>query len=289
MSKKYFVLNEGKSVLSKKEINSIENGHSDILIKGYSRNRELTKKRILNEQLPLKHVFGRIIIKIDLDYKNTHTFESGVTIYRGRQFNDLNRRITEPVNAIVVDAEYIPKGVEILVHPNSIHDSNRIFNYGSTSIEQGNSVRYYSIEETSAFLFREGDTWKPLKGFATGLRVFEPYKGSLVEIAPTQLKNILYITSGEFTGKCVCTLRAADYEIIFQDVNGREGRIIRVRHFEEDCRLWDVNIKKYKISIVCGNPKNREEIIYVDHPLTNNVNKGQLLIGLSASDCKKHL
>ncbi len=34
-----------------------------------------------------------------------------------------------------------------------------------------------------------------------------------------------------FAGKVVATLKAVDYEVIFQDTNGRENRIIRFRPF----------------------------------------------------------
>jgi hypothetical protein len=219
----------------------------------------------------LKHVEGRIIASVDLQYKNWHTFSSGLKIRRERQYNELNRRITEPVNAIVIDAENIPVGSEILFHPNEIHDSNRIFNNEKLSgDETASSVKYYSLNEGQCFIWRENSesAWKPIKGFATGLRVFNPYFGAIQGILPEQIKNVLYITSGEYAGQICHTLKACDYEIIFQDSNGREGRIIRLRHYE-------------------GEYHDREEIIMVRHDLTNKLNNGELLIGLSPSDCKK--
>lgn len=267
MNKKYFILDNTKKKLSKETIEKIRIDE-EITLSGSSKNYlNNSKERMLNENVPLKHVDGRIIIKVDVDAKDVHTFANGVQIYRGRRFNNLNVRETNPVNAFVVDAEYIPKGVEILVHPNSIHDSNRIFNYGSSSIELGNSVRYYSIEEASAFLFRDGEQWNPLKGFATGLRVFKPYEGSIIGIPPTKIENVLYITSGEFLGSVVHTLRACDYEIIFIGTDGTEQRIIRCRHYENEAH-------------------DREEIIIVRNDLTKLVKTGNLLIGLSENDCK---
>jgi hypothetical protein len=102
----------------------------------------------------------------------------------------------------------------------------------------------------------------PLKGFATGLRVFIPYKGVIEGIPNEQIKNVLYITSGEFKGKVVHTLKACDYEIIFIGTKGVEERIIRCRHFEDECN-------------------EREEIVCVDQYLTDKVNKAELLIGIS--------
>lgn len=268
MNKKFFVIDETINPLSKESIQAIEKDRTEVLNKGYQKNRVVTKERFAEEDINLKYVDGRIIIKIDLDYKNQHTFESGQQIYIGRQFNNLNRRETEPVNAWVVDAEYIEKGSEILIHPNSICDANKICNYASVSVEEANSLRYYSIEENSAFLFREGENWKPLKNFATALRVFKPYSGKIEGILPEQIKNVLYLTSGEFEGQICHTVKSADYEIIFQGTNGREQRQIRCRHYE-------------------GFDHDREELIMIRHDLTKELKKGNLLIGLSPEDCKK--
>jgi hypothetical protein len=265
---KHFLINPKKENLSKEIGESIKKSEADTLRNAADNYRKLSNERIESEEIPLKHVEGRIIIKIDIDSKDIHTLEDGTQIYRGRRFNNLNVRETSPVNAWVVDAEYISKGSEILVHPNSIHDSNRIFNYGSSGIEQGNSVRYYSIEEPSAFLFREGTEWKPLKGFATGLRIFEPYKGIITGIPPKKIENVLYICSGEYSGKAAQTLKACDYEIVFTGISGREERIIRCRHYE-------------------GYDHDREEIIIERNDLTKKINNGQLLIGLSENDAKK--
>lgn len=267
MNKKYFVLNEKLTPLSQEDIATIEKSKSDSLKVGYEKNRCTTKERLSKEEYSFRHTDGRIIISIDLDYKNSHTFEDGTKIYVGRQFNNLNRRETEPVNATVVDSEYVPKGVEILIHPNSIHDSNRIFGYDKRGVEDGNALRYYSIEETSAFVYREEKEWKPLRNFCTALRVFKPYTGSIKGILPEVLKNVLYITSGEYKGLCVHTLKACDYCIIFMDANGRESRVIRCRHYENEYH-------------------DREELICIDYSLTEKVNKGELLIGLSPTDCK---
>lgn len=268
MNKKFFVIDESVKSLSKNEVALIEKNKNEVFSSEAKIKSSLTRDRFINEQINLKHVEGRIIIKIDIDYKNSHTFQDGTKIYRGRQFNNLNRRDTEPVNAWVVDSEYIPKGAEILIHPNAISDTNKIEGYGSVGLEGGNSIRYYSIEEISAFLWRENsEKWKPLKGFAIALRVFEPYKGALSGIEPKQIDNVLYIQTGEYKGKVSHTVKASDYEIIFQNEHGREERLIRCRHYENEYR-------------------DREELIAIDYSLTNKVNNGELLIGLSPTDWK---
>ncbi len=56
----------------------------------------------------LKHTEGRIIVSVDIEAKNYHTFAGGIVIRRERQFDNLNRRETEPVNGFVISAKYIP-------------------------------------------------------------------------------------------------------------------------------------------------------------------------------------
>jgi len=97
--------------------------------------------------------------------------------------------------------------------------------------------------------------------------VFEPYKGPIVGIEPKQIKNVLYITSGELKGKVVHTLKACDYEVIFMGNNGYEERIIRCRHFENEIN-------------------EREEIIAIDPILTKKTLKSELLVGISPKDAK---
>jgi hypothetical protein len=219
--------------------------------------------------MSLKHTHGRVVVKVDMNYKDSHRFEDGTEIKLVRRVNNFDRKHTEPVNAIVMSSENIPEGAEILIHHNSLTDENRIFNYKPLSgSDIASDIKYFSIPELQAYIWKmpDGD-WQPIKGFATGLRVFEPYKGFIQGIPPKKLNNILYITSGEYKGQCVMTLKASDYEVIFQD-NGRERRIIRLRHFENE-------------------PEHeREEIILVHHNFTKKVNKGELLIGLTPSDAK---
>lgn len=220
----------------------------------------------------LKAVEGRVIVSVDLEGKNSHTFEDGTKIRLERQWNNLNRRETHPVNAIVIDGVGVKKGSQILIHPNMTHDSNKIFNYSSLSGEvEGSDVKYFSVpvEQCYAWLDEEdNNTWKPLPNFEFGLRVYKPYEGTLEGIEPTYLKDVLYVTTGEFKGLVAHTLKACDYEIIFQGIHGREERIIRFRHFSDQ-------------------EHEREEIIAIDHHLTKDIEEGKLLIGLSPTTAKK--
>lgn len=218
----------------------------------------------------IKNAPNRVIVSVDMEKKNQHTFADGTTIRLERQYNNLNRRETEPVNAIVISSDSIPAGSEIIIHHNATHPTYQIFNYGVLSGEQTASpLKYFSVLEEHCFLYREqgSDQWLPCNNFVTGLRVFKPYEGSLVGIEPASVKNKLYVTSGYLKGKVVSTLIAADYEMVFQGLDGREQRIIRCRHYKDEINA-------------------REEIVGIDNYSTNLLNLGKLLVGLTPTDAK---
>ena len=218
----------------------------------------------------LKHVEGRLIVSVDLEGKNWHTFESGQKIRLERQYNNLNLRETAPVNAIVISGANIPKGSEILIHHNAPSDTNRIHNYSKLSgKETGSDIKHYSIPEEQCFLWKDvNNTWQPIQPYQTALRVFKPYTGILQGIDPIVLKNTLYCTSGEFKGKVVYTLEACDYQIVFQDINGQEGNVIRFRPNGDE-------------------KSNREpEAVAIRNDITNKVNNGEYLVGITTKDAK---
>lgn len=212
----------------------------------------------------------RIFIVCNLNYKDSHTFEGGETISLQRKFDNFNRRHTQPVNAIVIHSENIPKGAEVLCHHNATHGTYEIPDYiGLDGEFLSGSEKYFSIPETECYAWRiSGGKWNPTPGFEFGLRIFSPYTGSLSGMLPKQIKNKLLITSGEYSGKVVLTKSHCDYEIIFQSENGREERLIRLRHFNEAENI-------------------REEILGVDNSATKKVELGEYLVGLSPKDAKQ--
>jgi len=260
---KYFIVSPDIVGLSDQEINQIEkeNKEKSDRLQTYI---EKETKKIIETPDNLIHTFGRVVIKINLEYKNSHTLSDGLKISLQRQFNNLNRRYTEPVNAIVISAEDIPKDAEILIHPNGIIDSNKIFDYKANDV----SIGYYSIPREQCFIWRKDNEWVALPPFQTALRVFEPYTGTLENIEPTLLKNTLYVTSGNLKGKVVITIKASDYQIHFQDTNGRGGSIIRFRPDGDKTR------------------DHEPEAIAVSEELTKKINNNELLIGYEISDAK---
>jgi len=214
---------------------------------------------------------NRVIIKVDLESKNSHTFKDGTKIKLERVYDNFNMRYVKPVNATVVAAKDIPEGAEILIHHNATHDTYKLFNYLRPTAEASSDIQYFSIPIEECFLWRDGQNkpWQPLNNFITGLRLFEPYTGFLEGITPTLIKNKIYVTSGELSGMVVTTLISSDYEIIYQNDDGTEGRIIRLRYYPEG--------------------SERNEVVALDHELTDRVINNEVLIGYNASDATKLL
>lgn len=217
----------------------------------------------------LKHVEGRIIVAIDHEKKNWHQFADGTMIRLERKYDNFNMRIVNPVNAIVVSGENIPEGSEVIVHHNCVHATNLINDFQPLSgIIQASDIKYYSISENEAFAWHDGNEWQPLKGYAFALRIFKGYNGILQGIEPTLISGVLWITTGEYKNKACITLKASDYQLVFQNRNNKEGNIIRLR--TED------------------NPKEQREseIIAIHNEYTEMILNNGLLIGLSKSDAK---
>ena len=219
--------------------------------------------------MKLKAPSNRVIIKVDLESKNSHTFKDGTKIKLERVYDNFNMRYVKPVNAEVVNAKDIPAGSEILIHHNATHDTYKIFNYQRPTAEASSDVQYFSIPIEECFMWRseKGSSWNPLNNFITGLRIFEPYTGILQGIEPTLIKNKIYVTSGELTGNVVGTVISSDYEIIYQDDDGTEGKIIRLRYYPD------------------GNDRN--EVVSIEHEFTKKVINGDLLVGYNISDAAK--
>lgn len=269
MNKKYVVFG-GKTEIPKEAIAEIRKSEEQRLLEA---DIELDKKvnDKLNEEDNLVHTEGRIVVKLDMKNKDFHVFESGLKIKRERAFNNFNRRETQPVNCIVISGAGIPKGAELLVEHNAFHETNRINDYkNSFENEASDRVRYFSLERYECYCWRIGSgEWHPIYPYEFALRVFKPYKGMLQGIEPELLKDTLFVTSGNLRGKVVKTLKACDYELVYQDLNGREAHLICFRPNGDDKR------------------KLEEEAIAILWDETKKVLNAELLTGYSLSDFKK--
>jgi len=220
----------------------------------------------------IKPAKGRLLIKCDRDFKNNHTFQSGLTIRLERNVNNLNHRETMPVQGELL-APYMdaPIGSTIIFHPNSIHPSNEIYNHSELSGEEiASNIGIYAIPESECYLWKSKDMtdYQPIKGYAIGLRVFEPYNGILQGIPHKKIPNTLFVKSGIYKNKIVRTVKASDYEMVFRNQEGREERIIRFRTYYPTYN-------------------EREEVLFIEEKLTTDLFNKKLLVGLTETDCEE--
>jgi hypothetical protein len=268
MNKKYIVIG-GIKESSQEAIQEVNDFRSGILLH-IDKEREFINRSKSAEKIDIKPLPGCYIVSVDTKEKDTHTFEGGLKIHLERGYNNLDVKHTIQVKGTVVSGENIPIGALVLFHPNAIHDTYKLNNTSSLSGEsEVSSVSLYAIPEGQIFLWKTDATyWQPTKNFFLAYRVFEPYKGLIQNIEPKKIKDVLYVLTGEYAGKIVGTLKACDYEVIFNDTDGRERTVIRARHFENELH-------------------DREEIMTIRRDLTKRYDSGELLIGINASSAKK--
>ena len=199
----------------------------------------------------------KIIVEVDLESKNSHTFQDGTKIRLERGYDNFNGRYTNPVNGVLVDGMGLKPGTPVVMHHNTVHDTHKVF-----AVRNKPLCGTYSVPIEECYLYFE-DKWKPFPHFSLALRLFEPYNGPIQGIQPTLIKNKLYITHGDYAGSVMAVLKSSDYEVIFQDLDGKENRVIRVRNSGE-----------------------RDEMIAIDHDATKKVMEYKLLVGLTPNDAK---
>jgi len=96
----------------------------------------------------MKHVKGRVIVRVDPEQKNFWTFSNGTTIRLERDFDNLDRKYTAQTLGVVVDGENIPKDAFVLFHHNSLHDSYIVLNHSSLSGDDiATGIKIYSLME----------------------------------------------------------------------------------------------------------------------------------------------
>lgn len=110
--------------------------------------------------------------------------------------------------------------------------------------------------------------WQPTKGYATGLRVFKKYEGLIQGVEPKLIPDTLFVTSGKYKNSVVRTAKASDYMLTFRDPEtGRDVQLIRFRPDGIESE------------------EREPEAVCVINQLTDQVKTGDLLVGISVSDC----
>jgi hypothetical protein len=260
------------SIPSTIEIKNVSQETLSVEKRSFKKELEDRDKVLKKALLKYKDIYPpnhRTLVIVDKNYKDRVLLgDSGVVLERPRNYDNLNNRITQPIQGFVVNDSELPSGAEILCHHNSFQDTNKLFTFENDFEEQGFGL--YSIPKLETFVYRfDSKEWKPCNGFILGLRVFKPYKGVLIGVEPKELKNYLYVTSDcALKSKVIKTVHAALYPIVFNDENYNEQTIIRVRHFPNE------------------QDHPREEVICVMNDMTKQVKKGELLVGIDKTNCK---
>jgi len=209
---------------------------------------------------------------VDMEQKNFFSFSNGTTIRLERDYDNFDRRYTQQVMGVVVSAENIPSDAFVLFHHNSLHETYQIHNHSQLSGEEiASGVKLFSIMERDIFFWKlpQENEWHPAKSFATALRIFTTYEGLIEGVKPELIKDVLWVTSGNYKNLAVRTVKASDYETVFRDpTTGRDKRMIR---FRPDG---------------CEEEGREPEVICVMGEITKKILNNELLIGLSQSDCK---
>lgn len=217
----------------------------------------------------MKALRNKVIVKIDTKQKERYALGNGAILEIERGYN-FNLREDRPSLAECIDGENLPAGADVLINylalePNYHVDSEQIL----TNEEKEQGYKILSIPKDMVFCYKEKNEWIPCEDYLLTERIFKPYNGKLVGIMPEVIKSRLYIVKGfdkwdgekkELSGKvCAVTLNS-DYEVIWNNKNNMEERLIRTMH---------------------------REILAVDDGMLKDLKNGKYLIGLSPANCKK--
>src|SRR5436190_6496136 len=104
MPEKIFLVNPKVEYSSKEIIQRIANDNIETSARAWQ-DRERKVEEAMHEECALKHVQGRVIIRVNMESKNYE----GV-FRRERRFNNFNFREVNPSNAFVISAENMQKG-----------------------------------------------------------------------------------------------------------------------------------------------------------------------------------
>lgn len=207
---------------------------------------------------------NRLLITINSELKNSYNLTDGVTIVLLRDEMQFDCRIKNAVQGFIYGTT-----TEVLIDHNSHHRINEVLDHDILLPEH---TGIYSISNYEIYAYRHEDSegWLPHTwedddgehGFLLVERIWEPYNGILVGIGPKMIKNRLFVTEGNYKHNVLITENHCDYTIVYQERNGREASLTRMRD-------------------------NEFEVVGIDEELTMKVHSGVLLIGETQNKAKK--
>lgn len=270
MASKYFLLNENQVQLQKEDILEIEAQKVERAARGIA-SLSAIKNEVRSRTINLHHVDKKVVILADREQKNYYTFSNGTVIRMERDYNNLDRSYTQQTLGTVISGNGIPDGALILFHFNCLSEHNKIYNHSPISgVEFDSGIEVYSIPESLCYLWKMPgeEKWNTFDGFDLAERVFVPYNGFIQGIEPKQLKDTLYVLTGEYKGLVVKTLAACDPVLHFRNEKGVDERIIRFRPNE------------------IPSEQREAEALAILHDETEKVNSGEYLVGIDTKTAK---
>ncbi len=218
----------------------------------------------------MKALYGSILVKLDTKQKEKYNLTKDVKIEIERGYN-FNLREDRASMGYIVEGGGLKEGDYCLLNYLAleqgyiIQDENIL-----TKEEKKEGFKVLSVPKDMVFATSpDGKDWTPCKNFFLTLRIFKPYGGMILGVEPELVKEKLYVVKGfdeydgkktDLSGKVMCVTANSAYVIEWHNTENREEKLIRTMG---------------------------RELLAIDHSMTDEVKKGNYLIGIETTDCKK--
>lgn len=219
----------------------------------------------------LRHAPHKVLIEVDITQRNSYRFANGTELVMFPKTDQFDKRFWAATSGIVVSADDMPAGSEVLIEHNSCEPTNAVVEYENANP----NIKLFSVPEMEVYAWRSPhyNEWVATKYYAIGLHVYKPYKGILQNIKAEVIKNTLLILSGELKDKVVHILKNGEYTIVYQDRNGKPNELLVTFNAPPE-EQGDIIIDA------------KQEVIAIDHSLTERWLNGELLAGLTHENAK---
>lgn len=218
---------------------------------------------------------GNLLIAMDIKNKEIYNLTDDIQIELSVGFN-FNRRIDAPSIGVLIDGGEMPKGCFVMLHHNCSQSGHDIEGYDLLTPEQvKKGFKAYNLPlDMCYFYFDKGD-WQPCQDIVRTLRLYTPYVAPLGGLVlpemlakPQLIEDRLLVINGiddwedckvDISRNVFIVTKYADYEMLYHNEKNKEASVIRTR---------------------------TRELVAIDGELTEKVLSGEILVGVSDTDCK---
>lgn len=216
-----------------------------------------------------------ILIAIDIHNKEIYNITDDIQIQLERSYN-FNLREDSVSTGVLIDGGNMPKGCSILFHHNAKTSGHDIEGADLLTPEQvKKGFKAYNLPlDMCYFYFDKGD-WQPCQDIVRTLRLYTPYVAPLGGLVlpdsftkPQLIEGRLLVINGiddwedckvDISRNVFIVTKYADYEMLYHNEKNKEASVIRTR---------------------------ARELVAIDGELTEKVLSGEILVGVSDTDCK---